>query len=131
MSETAVISPKVSYPVHIGSLLLYCEQFKAVGLRSFTEKNTINGDTVFTDTGRKALRLTVKGRICNLRYPVGTLVIADTVLREGTAFTMEYRGVTFSNCRLQAFTAEDTGENYIDCSATVITSDHPEFAEEV
>lgn len=130
MSETAVISTKTAYPVRIGSLLLFCEQFRAVGLRNYTEKNTVNGDTVFTGTGKKMLRITMKGRICNLHYPVGMLVIADTVLREETAFTMEYRGITFSNCRLQSFTAEDMGENYINCSVTVITPDHPVFTEE-
>lgn len=130
MSETAVISTKTAYPVYIGSLLLFCEQFRAVGLRNYTEKNTVNGDTVFTGTGKKVLRITMKGRICNLRYPVGMLVIADTVLREETGFTMEYRGITFSNCRLQSFTAEDMGENYINFSVTVITPDHPVFTEE-
>lgn len=121
MSVVSAVSAKEAYPVRIGALVIYCEHFKASGTRVFAEKSTVNGGTVFSNSNKKALRITLEGRIYDEAFPLRMLHYCDGFMTANTAFTIEYRGMTFSGCHVQSFTAEDKGEDYIYASITLVT----------
>jgi len=121
MSYNAVISRKEAYPVRIGALLMYCEHFKAVGTRAFSEKSTVNGNTFFSNTNKKSMRLTFEGRIYDDYFPLRMLNYTDGLMTADSVCTVEYRGITFAGCRVQAFTAEDKGDDYIYASISLVT----------
>lgn len=117
----AVISKKEAYPVRIGALLMYCENFRAVGTRNFSEKTTVSGGAFFANSGKRALRLTFEGRIYDEYLPLRMLLYTDAFLTSGSSCTIKYRGLTFTGCRVQSFTAEDGGEDYLKASITLVT----------
>lgn len=121
MSVSAAVSAKEAYPVRVGALLMYCEHFKASGTRVFSEKATVSGDTFFSNVNKKALRITLEGRIYDEYVPLRMLLYTDALMNADTPCTIEYRGMTFTNCRVQSFSAEDKGEDYIYASITLVT----------
>lgn len=121
MNSTAVMK-KEAVPVRIGALLMYCEGFKAETSRAFSEKVSVSGDTFFTNTGEKALKITFSGRIYDEYVPLRFLLYTHGVLRENTALQISYRGVSFTDCHIQSFSAEDKGEGYIYASVTLVTT---------
>jgi hypothetical protein len=118
-----VISREISRCVNIGSLVLFCENFKAVGLRSFAEKTTVSGETFFSDTSPRALRVTFSGRIYNTDVPLNFLLCGSSMVNDGEKYDVVYRGMKFTGCMIQSFNVEDRGEGYIQASITLITSD--------
>lgn len=117
-----VISSREAYPVRIGALLLYCDNFKASCSRNYAEQATTDGSTVFSNTNKRALKVTFEGRIYEPNNPLYFLRYADGFMTSGTAFQVEYRGTLFSDCYVQSFIAEDKGDDYIYASITLITS---------
>lgn len=123
MSEKTTLTRRESYPVRIGALLMQCERFKAVGVRSFAEKATVSGDTVFSNTDKKAIRLTFEGRIYDEYIPLRPLLYTDSFMRADGSCQIEYRGLKFTNCQAQSYTVEDKSEDYIYASITLVTVD--------
>ncbi len=121
MSNTAVISAKTPVPVALGDFTLYCESFSAERARAFTEQNTTGGGIVFTNTGKKAMRITLKGRIYDEMLPTGFIIAADNIINSDESFDIEYRGAFFGGCRITAFSCEDMGADYIHAAVTLIT----------
>lgn len=122
MSVSTAFSDREAYPVRIGALVLYCEKFRAAGTRAFAEKSTVSGDTFFSNTDKKALRFTLEGRILDEYVPLRFLIYANGFMKADSAFEIEYRGLKFTDCHVQAFTAEDDGEDYIKASITLVTT---------
>lgn len=121
--NAAAVSRKEAYPVQIGDMKLYCEHFRIVGTRNFSEKTTVSGDAFFSNTGKRALRITLEGRIYDEELPLGMVLYSDGYLTSDSSFTIEYRGIEFTGCRIQSFSAEDSGEDYIRGSLTLVTVD--------
>lgn len=131
MSEnsTAVISSKSPYPVRIGALLLYCEKFSAEGSRSFSEKATVSGGTFFSNTNKKALRITLEGRVYDDVIPMRPLLYADNMMTSIVSFNIEYRGASFTDCYIQSFSVSDKGEDFVHASITLVTAQPSQTSE--
>ncbi|MBP3309214.1 MAG: hypothetical protein J6L05_00155 [Ruminococcus sp.] len=115
------LTSREALPVEIGSFRLYCEEFKASGVRSFSETASVSGDDIISNSCPKAAKVTFSGRICDEESPLGFIVYADNMMRSAAELDISYRGVEFSGCRIQSFSAEDRGEDYISASITLIT----------
>ncbi|MBQ8296607.1 MAG: hypothetical protein IJX77_02350 [Ruminococcus sp.] len=123
MSSETLISAREAYPVRIGALVMYCEQFKGVSTRNFAEKASVSGDTFFSNTNKKALRITLEGRIYDEYLPLRVLLFTNNFMNGDSVCNIEYRGLTFTNCHVLSVTAEDSGEEFIRASITLITTE--------
>lgn len=121
MSDISVISAKKPVPVAFGDFTLFCENFSAERSRAFTEQTTSGGGIVFSNTGKKAMRITLKGRIYDENLPTSFIIAADSLICSNESFDIEYRGALFSGCRLLSFSSEDKGEDFIYAAVTLIT----------
>lgn len=121
MSDISVISAKTPLPVALGDFTLFCESFSAERARVFTEQTTSGGKIVFSNTGKKAMRITLKGRIYDESLPTSFIIAADSLISSGESLDIEYRGAFFSGCRLLSFSSEDKGEDFIHAAVTLIT----------
>ncbi|MCD7890307.1 MAG: hypothetical protein LUG26_00590 [Ruminococcus sp.] len=130
MSSSTEVSLKESYPVRIGTLLMYCEHFKAVGTKNLAEKTTVSGYTFFSNMNKRALKITFEGRIYDEYFPLRMLLYTDSFMNGDGKCTVEYRGITFTECRVQTFTAKDKGEDYIHASITLVTAESTTQSEE-
>ncbi len=117
------ITNREPVPVTIGSLTLWCENFKASAVRSFTEEPFVSGGAAVTNTCPKAMKLTFAGRIYSDDAPLDFVKAASGMLRSSESYNIVYRGLVFGRCRVQSFNAEDNGEDFICAVITLITED--------
>lgn len=123
MNSVTTITDRESVPVTIGSLTIWCESFKAAGVRSFSEEPLVSGGGTITNTCPKAMKLTFAGRIFVSDGSLDFVKTASDMLRSGQSFTIAYRGLNFSGCRVQSFNTEDKGEDFIYGVISLITSE--------
>ena len=121
MNSVAVISERESVPVNIGSMTLWCEGFKAAAVRSFSEESLVTGGGTITNSCPKAMKLTFSGRICEGSDDF--VRQASDMLRSTESFSVVYKGLVFSGCRVQSFNSEDKGEGFVYAVITLITSE--------
>lgn len=121
---TTVINSREAIPVTIANFVLYCEEFKASAVQSISEEPTVMGKRAVTKSFPRATKLTFSGRICSETNPLDFVVKINNVLHAKVKYDISYRGIVFLNCTVQGFTAEESGEDYIKASVTVVTSDN-------
>lgn len=126
MSIISEISSREAYPVHIGTITLFCERFQLTGTRQFSETASVDGTDIITNSSRKALKITFEGRIPFEQFPLYSAADADDILYLGTASDVEYRGIVFPQCRILSFSFKDEGEDFIRCVITVYTAEKSE-----
>ncbi len=119
----SIINIHESVPVNIGGVTLYCEKFRASRARNFSENNTVSGDVVFTNSGKKAVRLMFSGRICDENNPVSFLVNINNLMKNNSTFSIEYKNIVFGQCRVQSFVTDDNNDNFISATVTVISTE--------
>ena len=122
MSSITELTEREAVPVTFGSFTLWCESFRAEETRSVSEKATVDGKSLVTNSFPKLMKLTFCGRICDEASPLGFVAAAGGMLRNGTVFSTSYRGLAFTGCRVQSFKAEDKGEAYICAEISVLSS---------
>jgi len=115
-------SEREAYPVTIGDFVIYCEEFKAFADTSYTEKPTVSGVTKITDKCRKSTQIVLSGRVYDETSPMRFISYANSMTGGNSLFSVEYRGITFSQCRFKGYTAEDKGEDFIYVSVTLATA---------
>lgn len=120
MNSVTTITNREAAPVAIGEMTLWCEDFKVAAVRSFTEDTLVTGGGTITNTCPRAMKLTFAGRICGSPDFVKS---ASDMLRSDQPYTVTYRGLVFSGCRVQSFTAEDKDEDFIFAAITLITNE--------
>lgn len=118
----SIINIHESVPVNIGDIVLYCEKFKATGVKNYSEQNTVSGDVTITNYGKKAVRLTFSGRICDENNPLGFLVYVNNLMGNTGTFSIEYKNVIFGDCRIQSFVTDDNNDDFISATVTVIST---------
>lgn len=123
MNSVTTISSRESIPVAIGDLTLWCEGFKAAAVRSFTEEPLVSGGETITNTCPRAMKLTFTGRICSGGAPLDFVRKVSDMIRSNKPYTITYRGLIFSGCRVQSFNAEDKGEDFIYGVISLITAE--------
>lgn len=124
MSCTAKLSSREAIPVNIGeNLTIWCEEFKASAVKSFSEEATVTGNPTITNSCPHSLKITFSGRICNEESPILFVHNANNLLRTQAGFNIEYRGLIFNQCRIQSFNTADGGEDFIKASITLITAE--------
>lgn len=109
-------------PVTIGELTIWTEEFKASAVKMIKEETMIDGSEAVTNASPRALKIVFKGRVVNEKKSLAFILNANEQLRSAEQFDVTYRGLTFNNCYIQAFTFEDTSEEYIRVSLTLITA---------
>lgn len=124
MSIAAKLSSRESVSVSIGDITVWCEEFKASAVKSFSEEATVSGNTALTNSCPHSMKLTFSGRICSEDSPLSFVMNANNMLRTQESFDVEYRGLLFSKCRVQSFSAEDKGEDFINASLTLVTAEN-------
>jgi len=115
----SVINSYESVPVQIGSFTMYCEKFKSSGNRSFSEQNTVSGDEVITNSGKKAVRIILSGRISG-DNPLNFLVSINSLMCSTEKFSIEYKNTVFGQCQVQAFVVNDENNDFISATVTLI-----------
>jgi len=121
VNSVTTITNREAIPVVIGNMTLWCEEFKAAAVRTFSEEPLVSGGGAITNTCPKAMKLTFSGRICG--GPADFVKAASDMLRSGQKFMVTYRGLVFSGCRVQSFNSEDKGEDFIYAVITLITAE--------
>ncbi|MDE5770427.1 MAG: hypothetical protein K2I06_02190 [Ruminococcus sp.] len=119
----SIINIHESVPVNIGDVVLYCEKFRASGIKNYSEQNTVSGDVTITNSGKKAIRLTFSGRIYNENNPIGFLVDINNLMKNDYTFSIEYKNVIFGECRVQSFVTDDNNDDFISATVTVISTE--------
>ncbi|MDE6672184.1 MAG: hypothetical protein K2K16_08290 [Ruminococcus sp.] len=116
------INKKESVPVNIGDFTVYCEKFKSSGVKNFSEQNTVSGNEIITNSGKKAVRITFSGRICN-KNPLEFLVKINQMMYSTESFSIEYKETVFGKCHLQSFIVNDENNGYISATVTLIATE--------
>lgn len=116
------ISKKESVPVQIGNFTVYCEKFKASGVKNFSEQNTVSGNEIITNSGKKAVRIIFSGRIC-CENPLEFLVRINEMMYNTESFSVEYKETVFGKCFVQSFVADDENNGYISATVTLIATE--------
>ncbi len=122
MSSITTLTEREAVPVTFGDHTLWCEGFRAEETRAFSETSSADGGGLVTNSFPKLMKLTFSGRICDADSPLGFVAAASDMLRDGQSFTVEYRGLSFSDCRIQSFKAEDKGEAFIYAELSVLST---------
>lgn len=122
MNTVTTISAHESQPVEIGGFTLWCEGFKASAVRSFREEALVNGGEVITNTCPRAMKLTFSGRIFSGGGLESVKIISDMLL-SGQSYEVTYKGLFFSQCRVQSFNIEDNSNDFIQAVVTLITAE--------
>ena len=117
-----VLSSRQPEEVEIGDFTIWCEYLKAQRKRVFTEKPSVTGADVITSSFPKEMLITLSGRICQPDAPLAFVESVSAMMQAGTAFDVEYRGLTFADCRVESFSAEDKGEEHIYSTLTLISA---------
>ena len=119
MSE---ICSREAVPVSVGQLTLYCESFKAAANTVLYEQPTVIGGTVITNSCAKATKLTLAGRIYCGNGDLAVLTEINN-MNGSSGYTVEYRGVSFSDCVVIGYSAEDRGDDMLYVTLTLATED--------
>ena len=119
-----MINEREAVPVDISGYVLYCEEFKASGNTVYSEQPSVTGASLITNTHKKAARITFSGRVYDETSPLAFVSYIGNVSGTVSGLTITYRGLTFRNCSVQSYTAEDRGEGFIRASVTVITAEN-------
>lgn len=125
MSE---ICSREAVPVAIGQLTLYCESFRASANTVLYEQPTVIGGTVITNSCAKATKLTLAGRIYCGNGDLAVLTEINN-MNGSSGYTVEYRGVSFPDCTVVGYSAEDRGDDMLYVTLTLATEDEAEDAE--
>lgn len=129
MSTVTTVSRREATPVRIGAWLMYCEHFKAEGGRNYSEKSTVSGDAFFSNINQKALKITFEGRIYDEYLPLRGLLYTNAFMSSNGKCNITYRDAVFADCRVQSFTVDDVGEDYVNVSITLVTTEPPAQSE--
>ncbi|MDE6426246.1 MAG: hypothetical protein K2K89_08960 [Ruminococcus sp.] len=117
-----IISKKESVPVQIGNFTIYCEKFKSSGVKNFSEQNTVSGNEIITNSGKKSVRITFSGRICSEK-PLEFLVKINEMMYNPESFSIEYKNTVFGKCYVQSFVVDDENTGYISATVTLIATE--------
>ena len=116
------INKKESVPVQIGDFTIYCEKFKSSGVKNFSEQNTVSGNEIITNYGKKSVRITFSGRICN-ENPLEFLVKINEMMYNTESFSIEFKETVFGKCHVQSFVVDDENNGYISATVTLIATE--------
>ncbi|MDE6835226.1 MAG: hypothetical protein K2J39_13415 [Ruminococcus sp.] len=116
------INKTESVPIQIGDFIIYCEKFKSSGVKNFSEQNTVSGNEIITNSGKKAVRITFSGRICS-KNPLEFLVKINQMMYNNESFSVEYKETVFGKCRIQSFVVDDENNGYISATVTMIATE--------
>ena len=129
MSMTTELSRREAIMITVGGTEVYCENFRASAVKAQNEETTVNGRSIITSAGIRAVRITFSGRIYDEDAPLKFL--ADISYEMGSQpFDVEYRGLEFTDCILQKFEITDSGNDWTDASFTLITESEITEADE-
>lgn len=117
-----IISPQESVPVQIGSFTIYCEKFKVTRIKNFSEQNTVSGNEIITNSGKKAIRIVFSVRISGDNQ-LNFIVDSNTLICSSEKFSVEYKNIVFGQCQVQSFVVDDQNNNFISATITLISSE--------
>lgn len=122
MSSVTALTKREPVPVKMGALILYCEGFKASGVRAVAEESSVDGAAVITNNAARSTRLTFSGRVCTDGRPMDFVIAANGMIHSAMTFVTEYMGLIFSECRLISYSFEDKGGEAALASVTLLST---------
>ena len=117
----SILNSHESVPVQIGGFTMYCEKFKATGTKAFSEQNTVSGNEVITNSGKKAVRIILSGRICGENY-MDFPVNVNNLMYSTEKFSTEYKNTVFGQCQVQSFVVDDQNNDFITVTVNLIAT---------
>lgn len=109
----------LNIPVKIGNFVIYCEKFKSSGVKNFSEQNTVSGEEIIANSGKKAVRITFSGRICS-ENPLEFLAEINSMMYGNENLNIEFKNLIFGKCRVQSFVVDDENKGYISATVTLL-----------
>lgn len=106
-------------PVKIGNFVIYCEKFKSSGVKNFSEQNTVSGEEIIANSGKKAVRIIFSGRICS-ENPLEFLPEINNMMYSNENLNIEFKDIIFSKCRVQSFVVDDENKGYVSAVITLL-----------
>lgn len=110
-----------AFPVTIGSMTLYCENFKVSTIAQMTEQPTVTGLTAITNRFKKCSKLVLSGRVYDEDQPLRFVTISNNMGNNDT-YNINYRGINFYSCRINGVIIEDKGDGFSYVTITLSTS---------
>lgn len=117
------ISVNEAVPVDIGYMKLYCESFKATATAEITGQPTVSGLFQVTNTSRKLTKLMFRGRVYNESNSLLFMMMINE-MTFAAEYTIEYKGLQFSNCMIHSLIVEDNCDDFVNVSITVVTPEN-------
>ena len=105
--------------VTIGSLKMYCDSVKFSGETAVYERPSITGVPLFMNKCCKMTHISFTGRVYEPLRPLHTAGLANNLNGVGD-YDIIYRDLKFRSCMITGFSAEDTGEEYINLTVHVV-----------
>lgn len=109
----------LNIPVQIGNFVIYCEKFKFSGVKNFSEQNTVSGEEIIANSGKKAVRITFSGRICG-ENPIEFLPEINSMMYGNEDIDIEFKNIIFGKCHVQSFVVDDENKGYISAVITLL-----------
>lgn len=119
MNGSVWLEQRKAVPVIIGDVQIYCDSFSVSDSRVLAERATASGDNAVTNQYVKLPRVILKGRTFDEDTPLGAVCSLNGLMGSAQTFNVFYRGITCRNCVVTAYTADDSGRDYIDFSLTL------------
>ena len=124
---TDIVTHRESVPVQIGAVTLYCESFRAAGSAVIYEQPSVSGKTVVTNRYKRSSELTFRGRVYGTA--ADTIAVFDARTGSSSPLSLTYRELSFTGCTLRSYSAEDSGGDFTEITATLVTNDSFTLAE--
>lgn len=121
-----------SFPVTLGEVTFCVQSWQMTGQRIISEQPAADGACVITNSSQRGRRLVLEGIWVTDSEPDSLILLLDSYITSGSGFDFTLRQLSFSDCRLMKYTAEEKGdEPYIKLRLELFSSAAPEEAVEV
>lgn len=121
MSTVTELTSREAFTVTVGSCTVYCDSFRASAVKAVNEETTVDGKSIITSSGLRAIRLVFSGRMYNVVRPLGFLAEISSPMADSSTFTVTYRGMRFDKCIMQKYELSDECRDWTEVSFTLIT----------
>lgn len=115
--------------IRLFELSVYVDGIRAEAAETLYEQPSVTGSAVLSNRCRKGSRIVFSGRCYDESAPMKFIATLNNMTGTYSGFTINYRGLVMTGCRLIGYTADDSGEDYLNVTFTVYTSDTMDIEE--
>lgn len=92
-------------------------------MAEITGQPTVSGLFQVTNTSRKLTKLMFRGRVYNESNSLLFMMMINE-MTYAAEYTIEYKGLQFSNCMIHSLIVEDNCDDFVNVSITVVTPEN-------